>query len=74
MVGNPISCEILATKKLARRYRIDAYLCLSEIQPFEIYFEFYKPYDSWRLQTFSYETKIDEMIKKSLTDEIKSKL
>lgn len=69
-IGVPASCQKLASKTLAKRYRKDLYLCLSEKQPFEILFTFYRQKDSWRLQAFSYSNNIDEYVEKLVVDEI----
>lgn len=41
-VGSPVNCEKLASKTLIQRIRKDIYICLSDMQPFEIHFRFYK--------------------------------
>jgi hypothetical protein len=69
-VGVPIACEKLASKTLIKRYRKDSYLCLSERQPFEIHFRFYRQKDSWKLQSFSYSSDVDELIDNLVLDQI----
>ena len=64
-VGIPYDCELLISKSLKNRYKIVKYLCLSEKQPFEINFDFYRPKNEWRLQAFGYSSEIDEIIEES---------
>ena len=70
-VGAPFDCELLISKSLKDRYRVDTYLCLSEKQPFEIEFDFYKPQSEWRLQAFGFSSEIDEIIEESSRIELR---
>ena len=69
-VGAPYDCELLVTRNLIERYRIDQYLCLSEMQPFVIQFDFYKPKKDWKIQAFSFNTDADDRIEESIMIEI----
>jgi len=72
-VGVPSACEKLVTRNLNNRYRTDVYLCLSEKQPIELHFEFYRPNSEWRIQSFSYSSDVDKHIEKSIEREIGDK-
>ncbi len=61
-VGTPSSCEPFASKTIIKRYRKDMYICLSERQPFEIHFTFYKQKDHWMIENFSYSSDIDDLM------------
>ena len=72
-VGNPKICELLIKRNLINRYRIEQYLCLSDMQPFVIQFDFYRPDKIWVIQGFNFENKIDNYIEESITIEIGKK-
>lgn len=72
-VGVPSACEKLSSRNLNNRYRTDVYLCLSEKQPIELHFEFYRPKNEWRIQSFSYSSEVDKYIEESIAREIGDK-
>lgn len=69
-VGAPHDCEKLASRNLLDRFRIDQYLCLSDMNPFIIQFDFYRPNDAWKAQAFSFNTSIDVTIEDSIKAEL----
>ncbi|WP_049629486.1 hypothetical protein [Cellvibrio sp. pealriver] len=69
-VGSPTNCEKLASKTLIQRIRKDIYICLSEMQPFEIHFRFYKQEKFWVVQSFSYSSDTDELLDSSIEMQI----
>jgi hypothetical protein len=69
-VGSPTSCEKLASKTLIQRIRKDIYICLSEMQPFEIHFRFYKQEEFWVVQSFSYSSDTEELLDSSIEMQI----
>lgn len=72
-IGAPTECEELVSRNLINRYRIDQYLCLSEMQPFVIQFDFYRPDSDWRVQAFSFHSDADDYIEESIKFEIGKK-
>ncbi len=69
-VGSPTNCEKLASKTLIQRIRKDVYICLSEMQPFEIHFRFYKQNSFWVVQSFSYSSDTEELLDSSIEMQI----
>ncbi|MGV8835441.1 hypothetical protein [Cellvibrio sp.] len=69
-VGSPTNCEKLASKTLIQRIRKDVYICLSEMQPFEIHFRFYKQERFWVVQSFSYSSDTEELLDSSIETQI----
>jgi hypothetical protein len=65
-VGAPYDCEPLISRSLLERYRIEQFLCLSEMQPFVIQFDFYRPRNEWKIQAFSFNTDVDNHIEEDI--------
>ncbi len=72
-VGSPTSCEKLASKTLIQRIRKDVYICLSDMQPFEIHFRFYKQEKFWVVQSFSYSSDTEELLDSSIEMQINNR-
>jgi hypothetical protein len=62
LVGDYISHELLVEEKIGGRLVYLNYFVAMERQPMSFRFMFYKPQDTWLIQSFEYSDDIDEWI------------
>tara|TARA_R110002111_G_scaffold129666_2_gene194472 strand:- start:787 stop:1233 length:447 start_codon:yes stop_codon:yes gene_type:complete len=64
-VGKYYGYELILEKKLSDSYILMSYLVKYDRQPIRFTFQFYKPNDTWRIQSFSFDGDLDEEIEEA---------
>ncbi|WP_323789039.1 hypothetical protein [Psychroserpens sp.] len=64
-VGKYYGKEVILEKKLSDSFVLISYLVKYDRQPLRFTFQFYRPDDTWRIQSFSYDGDLDDEIEEA---------
>ncbi len=65
LVGEYYGKDLIVKKELGKSFVLISYLVKYDRQPIRFTFEFYKPNDTWRVHSFSYDDSFDEEVEEA---------